>query len=161
MDPHRERLPTLARGAAIVEFAFVLTLMLLVTAGIFEFGRAFQHYNALAKATRDGARYMSAAPKATISSVAVGNAKGLVVAEANAANLSPALTNAEVVVTCTPATCADDVAPLCVEVGISGYSINIGGVMPFVSGTTQFTGVTLAPHTTMPYMNSPPGPPCP
>jgi hypothetical protein len=25
--------------------------------------------------------------------------------------------------------------------------------MPFVSGTTSYTGVTLAPHTTMRYMN--------
>jgi hypothetical protein len=40
-----------------------------------------------------------------------------------------------------------------VEVSISGYSINIGGVMPFVSGTTSYTGVALAPHTTMRYMN--------
>ena len=153
MNPYCERLPSLARGAAIVEFAIVLSLMLLITAGIFEFGRAFQYYDALAKATRDAARYMSAAPKATISSVAVSNAKDLVVTAASAANLSPILTTAEVVVTCTPAACADGTAPTDVEVSISGYSINIGGVMPFVSGTTSYTGVPLAPHTTMRYMN--------
>ena len=153
MRLHHERVVTLARGAAIVEFALVLTLMLLITAGIFEFARAFQYYDALAKSTRDAARYMSVAPKATISSVAVGNAKDLVVTAANAANLSPILTTAEVVVTCTPAACADGTAPTDVEVSISGYSINIGGVMPFVSGTTSYTGVALAPHTTMRYMN--------
>ena len=153
MDPHRESLPSLARGAAIVEFAIVLSLMLLITAGIFEFARAFQYYDALAKATRDGARLMSAAPKATINSVAVSNAQALVVAAANAANLNPLLTTAEVVVTCTPAACADGTAPTDVEVSISGYSINIGGVMPFVSGTTSYSGVPLAPHTTMRYMN--------
>jgi len=152
MDPHRER-PTPQRGAAIVEFAIVLSLMLLITAGMFEFGRAFQYYDALAKATRDRARYMSAAPKATIGSVAVSDAKNLVVAAANAANLSPTLTTGDVVVTCTPAACADGTAPADVEVSISGYSINIGGVMPFVSGTTSYSGVTLAPHTTMRYMN--------
>ena len=152
MAPHRERLPSVERGAAIVEFAIVLSLMLLITAGIFEFGRAFQYYDALAKATRDGARYMSTVPKATISSVAVSDAKNLVVAAANAANLSPNLTTGDVVVTCTPA-CADGTAPDDVEVSISGYSINIGGVMPFVSGTTSYSGVTLAPHTTMRYMN--------
>jgi Flp pilus assembly protein TadG len=107
MNPYRERLPSLARGAAIVEFAIVLSLMLLITAGIFEFSRAFQYYDALAKATRDGARYMSAAPKATISSVAVNDAKNLVVTAANAANIKPVLANADVVVTCTPAACAD------------------------------------------------------
>ena len=155
MTPHRECLPSVERGAAIVEFAIVLSLMLLITAGIFEFGRAFQYYDALAKATRDGARYMSAAPKATISSVAVSDAKNLVVAAANAANLKPVLANADVVVTCTPAACADGAAPpdMHIEVSISGYSINIGGVMPFVSGTTSYSGVTLAPHTTMRYMN--------
>ena len=131
----------------------VLTLLLLMAAGIFEFGRAFQYYDALAKATRDGARYMSAAPKATISSVAVVNAKDLVVTAANAANVSPTLTTGEVVVTCTPAACADGTAPSDVEVSISGYSITIGGVMPFVSGTTSYPGVALAPHTTMRYMN--------
>jgi len=153
MAPHRERLPSVERGAAIVEFAIVLSLMLLITAGIFEFGRAFQYYDALAKATRDGARYMSTVPKATISSVAVSDAKNLVVSAANAANLSPALATGDVVVTCTPAACTDGTAPTDVEVSISGYSINIGGVMPFVSGTTSYSGVTLAPHTTMRYMN--------
>ena len=158
MDPHRERLPSLASGAAVVEFAIVLSLMLLITAGIFEFARAFQYYDALAKATRDGARLMSAAPKATINSVAVSNAQALVVAAANAANLNPLLTTADVVVTCldavsAPVPCADGTAPTDVEVSISGYSITIGGVMPFVSGTTSYTGVPLAPHTTMRYMN--------
>jgi len=153
MTLHRERLPSPPRGAAAVEFAIVLTLMLLITAGIFEFGRAFQYYDALAKATRNGARLMSAAPKATISSVAVNDAKALVVATANAANLKPQLANADVVVTCTPAACADGTAPTDVEVSISGYTITIGGVMPFVSGTTSYTGVPLAPHTTMRYMN--------
>ena len=152
MGPHREHLPIPPRGAAVVEFAFVLTLMLLITAGIFEFGRAFQYYDALAKSTRDGARYMSTAPKATISSSGVTVAKNLVVAEANAANVAPALTTGEVVVTCTPAACADGTAPTDVEVSIAGYSITIGGVMPFVSGNA-YTGVTLAPHTTMRYMN--------
>ena len=153
MAPHRERLPSVERGAAIVEFAIVLSLMLLITAGIFEFGRAFQYYDALAKATRDGARYMSTVNKATISSVAVSDAKNLVVAAANAANLSPALTTGDVVVTCTPAACADGTAPTDVEVSISGYTMTIGAVMPFVTGTTSYTGVPLAPHTTMRYMN--------
>ena len=152
MKLHRERLPSPPRGAAAVEFAIVLALMLLITAGIFEFGRAFQYYDALAKATRDGARYMSAAPKATISSVAVGNAQNLVVAAANAANLKPLLTSGDVVVTCMPAACADGTAPQDIEVSISGYTITIGGVMPFVSGTTSYTGIPLAPHTTMRYM---------
>jgi Flp pilus assembly protein TadG len=153
MTVHRQRLPSRSRGAAAVEFGIVLTLMLLIVAGIFEFGRAFQYYDALAKATRDGARYMSTAPKATINSVAVSDAQNLVVAAANAANLKPALTTGDVVVTCAPAACADGTAPTDVQVSISGYTMTIGGVMPFVSGTTSYTGVPLGPHTTMRYMN--------
>jgi len=158
MKLHRERLPSPPRGVAAVEFAIVLSLMLLIVAGIFEFGRAFQYYDALAKSTRDGARYMSAAPKATISSVAVSKAQNLVVAAANAANLKPLLTTANVVVACLDAggaavACADGTAPNGVEVSISAYTITIGGVMPFVTGTTSYTGVPLGPHTTMRYMN--------
>ena len=153
MNPLRERFPIRPHGVAAVEFGIILTLMLLITAAIFEFGRAFQYYDALAKATRDGARLMSTAAKATINSVAVNDAKSLVVATANAANLKPALTNGDVVVTCTPAACADGTAPQDVEVSISGYTMTIGGVMPFVTGTTNYTGVPLGPHTKMRYMN--------
>ena len=49
--------------------------------------------------------------------------------QANAANIAPALTTTDVVVTCTPAACTDGTAPTDVEVSITGYSITIGGVM--------------------------------
>ena len=65
----------------------------------------------------------------------------LVVTEANAANLSPNLTTGDVVVTCTPAACADNTAPTDVEVSISGYSITIGGVMPFVTEKVRKSAV--------------------
>lgn len=149
---------TLARGqsgAVVVEFALLLTFLLLIAAGIFEFGRAFWYYDALAKATRDGARYMSMAPKATISSAGVPVARNLVVAAANAASLSPALTSGEVLVTCLPGSCSDGTAPVDVEVQISGYVIEIGGIFPFILNSlvaTKYTGVSLAPHTTMRYM---------
>lgn len=47
------------RGAAIVEFALVLPLLVLMSMLVVELGRAMYQYNALAKTVRDGARYLS------------------------------------------------------------------------------------------------------
>lgn len=45
------------RGQAMTEFALLVPFMLLLVLGIFEFGRAFYYYSALANAAREGARY--------------------------------------------------------------------------------------------------------
>jgi Flp pilus assembly protein TadG len=78
-------------GGAAVELALILIVLITMMAGIFEFGRVFWYYEALTKATRDGARMISISPKATIASVAVGSAKTLVVNSVLAANV-PAFT---------------------------------------------------------------------
>lgn len=44
------------RGAALLETAVVLPLVLLVSVGIFEFGRAFQTWQVITNAAREGAR---------------------------------------------------------------------------------------------------------
>ena len=44
------------RGAALLEVALTLPLMLLVAVGIFEFGRAYQTWQVLTNAAREGAR---------------------------------------------------------------------------------------------------------
>jgi len=44
------------RGAALLEVALTLPLLLLVTVGIFEFGRAYQTQQVLTNAAREGAR---------------------------------------------------------------------------------------------------------
>jgi Flp pilus assembly protein TadG len=44
------------RGSALVELALTLPLLLLVSVGIFEFGRAFQTWQVLTNAAREGAR---------------------------------------------------------------------------------------------------------
>jgi len=44
------------QGTAIIETAMTLPLLLLVTVGIFEFGRAFQTWQVLTNAAREGAR---------------------------------------------------------------------------------------------------------
>jgi Flp pilus assembly protein TadG len=44
------------RGAAMIEMALTLPLLLLLSVGVFEFGRAFQTWQVLTNATREGAR---------------------------------------------------------------------------------------------------------
>lgn len=46
-------------GVAIVEFALVLPLLVLMSMVAVEFGRAMYTYNALAKSVRDASRYLS------------------------------------------------------------------------------------------------------
>jgi Flp pilus assembly protein TadG len=48
------------RGVAIIEFAIVLPILLMLVMGTAEFGRAFLQYNALTKSLRDGGRYVAA-----------------------------------------------------------------------------------------------------
>ena len=43
-------------GAALVETAFVLPIMMLVCVGILEFGRAYQSWQVITNASREGAR---------------------------------------------------------------------------------------------------------
>ena len=44
------------RGAAMIEMALTLPLLLLLSVGVFEFGRAFQTWQVITNATREGAR---------------------------------------------------------------------------------------------------------
>ena len=44
------------RGAALLEMAFTLPLLLLVCVGILEFGRAYQTWQVITNAAREGAR---------------------------------------------------------------------------------------------------------
>jgi hypothetical protein len=46
-------------GAALIEFAIVVSLLLVLVIGISEFGYAFYHLDILTKSTEDGARYFS------------------------------------------------------------------------------------------------------
>ncbi len=48
------------RGAALVEFALVLPLLLLLCLTVVELGRAFWHYKVLVQSAREAARYLAA-----------------------------------------------------------------------------------------------------
>ncbi len=147
-------------GAAVVELAIVLIVMTLMSAGIFEFSRAFWYYNALDKSTRDAARYLSALPlteyatttKTTANVTAI---KTLLVSTVNGANLNPALTSSNVSVSwsCTPP-CGGGIQPTWVKVSITGYSITIGSSLPLIGMVNgNSASVTLQPATQMRFMN--------
>lgn len=142
-------------GAALVEFALVATILIVLMAGMYEFGRAFWFYDALSKATRDGARAMSVAKVATISSVGVPAAKTVVANAAVAAGMTTFDTS-YVTVTCLDAdynatTCSDGMANLGgVKVEITGYRITIGQTIPLIGKPVQ--AIDLTPSTTMRYM---------
>lgn len=143
----RSQVKRKARGAAAVEFAIILPLLVLIFTGMIEYGRLMWNYDALAKATRDAARYLSTEQSITNTEKDV--ARTMVDNAAAAAGVKDLLP-ADVNVTCDPTNCT---SPTSVTVSIS-YGFTIGGWVPVIgpqSGAT-FNNVTLSPHTTMPYM---------
>lgn len=149
------------KGAAAVEFAIVISLLVLITGGIIEFGRVLWYYDALTKATRDGARFMSTVSKDTIlTNITV--AQNLVVNAANAAGVRPNLTGGNggnVVIQCTYlvggvegdwGSCHNNVpVPAHVRVKISGYNVTFGSWFPIPLPSDP---LALTPYTTMRYM---------
>ena len=143
------------QGAAVVEFALVLTLLITLMAGIFEFGRAFWYYDTLTKATRDGARLIAMAANTDIEA-GVGIAQTRVVNAVSAAGV-PDFEADNVTVTCLNAAfgtidCTNGVPPWGVRVQIVGYDMTIGQFIPFLIGANSNYAATLSPFTTMRYM---------
>ena len=158
------------QGVAAVEFAVVVFILLLIGAGMVEFGRALWYYDALAKGTRDAARYLSTAPTASLGTASTSNcgisgktavdcATDFVVQTATAANV-PGFAAGNVSVTCTPTACAvaaksTDITRVTVS---ASFSMTLGALFPFVTSTGPGSigagsiGITLTPHTTMSYM---------
>lgn len=152
------------KGVAAVEFAIVIGLLVLIMGGIIEFGRVFWYYNALTKATRDGARLISEAKKTELGNYKT-KASTLVKYEAQAAGLVdnagsfPPLTNSNISITCfggawagtdcTNTTSETDPGPEYVTVEITDYSVAFGSwfAIPLPTGNWL-----LKPHTTMRYM---------
>lgn len=149
------------QGAVVVEFALVLTLLITLMAGIFEFGRAFWYYDTLTKATRDGARLMAMAANTDIEA-GVGLTQTRVLNAVSAAGV-PDFEAANVQVTCLNAaygtiTCANVTVtppvppPWGVRVQIVNYDMTIGQFIPFLIGASSNYAATLSPFTTMRYM---------
>ena len=78
----RSRLEALAKdksGQSLVEFALVLIIMLLLVVGIIEFGRAFNVYQVLTNASREGARLAALPDGFTTSDAVLGQVNGYLV----------------------------------------------------------------------------------
>lgn len=149
------------RGAAAVEFAIVVGLLALILGGVIEFGRAFWYYDAITKATRDAARYMTTVPKqsiateanaaATASPYSTSNplsARSIIVNAVGAAGV-PSLTGGNISITCLPVACQNGVAPGYVSVAITNYQVDLGSWFPLPFGVVA---IPLEPWTTMRYM---------
>ena len=52
-------------GGALAELAILIPFLAVMLAGVCEFGRYFQNYNTVAKATRTASRYLSNHPLTT------------------------------------------------------------------------------------------------
>lgn len=132
-------------GAAAVEFAIVLPLLILIFTGMVEYGRLMWNYNALAKAARDAARFL--AEESDITNTKRDEARGMVVDTAHAAGVK-GLVIGDVAASCDP----NCTTPAKVTVDVS-YAYTIGAWIPIIgpSGST-ITNVTLTPYTVMRYM---------
>lgn len=62
------------RGAAMVEFAIILPVLVLLVFGIMEFGRAYNNQNALTHAAREGIREYAITQDASLGEAAAKNA---------------------------------------------------------------------------------------
>src|SRR3954465_9587633 len=82
------------RGATVVEFAFIVPLLIMLVLGIAEFGRAFQVSGTLSAAAREGVRVMALSNDPAAARAAVRTA---------APALDPTVTDAQI--TITPASC--------------------------------------------------------
>ena len=78
------------RGAAAVEFALVLPLLVLLFAGIAELGRIYYLQATLSGAAREGARVMAVQNDTTASTAAVQTAAGSVAISNSQIAVSPA-----------------------------------------------------------------------
>jgi Flp pilus assembly protein TadG len=143
------------RGVQLVEVTIVIPIFLMLFAATAEFGRYFYEYTTLAKATRGGARYLSAALKGT----GDGTAANLVVygnASGTGTPILDGLSTDQVKITYQGGSTA---IPETVTVTIDGYThqpiFNLGAL-------TKTAGVNLnvpvKPSVTMRYLNTQPPP---
>jgi Flp pilus assembly protein TadG len=107
------------RGAAAIEFALILPLLLLLAMITTEFGRAIYQYNTIVKSVRQAARYLSVQPPNTN----VAQAKNLVVYGNVAGTGTPLVTGLAVSQVSIPAWTLTGSDPLIntVTVTVTGY----------------------------------------
>ena len=117
------------RGATVVEFAFIVPLLIVLVLGIVEFGHAFQVSGTLSAAAREGVRVMALQNDRNAATAA---------AQAAAPSLKPALTVDEINI---PAMCPAPGA----GTGNETVRLTINYPMPFLTG---FFGSSVTLHGT-------------
>jgi len=117
------------RGATVVEFAFIVPLLIVLVLGIAEFGHAFQVSGTLSAAAREGVRVMALQNDGAAARAA---------ARAAAPSLKPALTDAQIKI---PVPCPAPGA----GTGTERVQLTIDYPMPFLTG---FFGTSITLHGT-------------
>ena len=133
-------------GAALVEFALVAPLLLLMVFGIFEFGRVWNVYQTMTDAAREGARRIAVANGQgwTVIEPAVRDALALGVMDPAVATITPgpqsfAANNA-----------GDGTPGSQARVDITyDYTFNILGNIPTLFGSENFGTITLSTFSVM------------
>jgi len=146
--PRLRRFGACDAGTQLAELAIVLPIILVLFAATAEFGRFFYTYNTLSKATRAGARYLTAGNQASDD-----EAKRLVVSGTTgdgASPILPGLSTGNVLISREGPTGF----PETVTVEISGYQyepiFDLGKLM----GKSFSLNVDVKPSTTMRYINN-------
>jgi Flp pilus assembly protein TadG len=105
------------RGAALVEFALCVPLLLVVIAGIVDFGFVFQRYEVITNAAREGARLASLPQYAGNDALIIGRVREFVRQglSVNTATLDAIVPADQVLV--------DDVTPLTVSDGTNTFNL--------------------------------------
>jgi len=105
------------RGATVVEFAFIVPLLIVLVLGIAEFGRAFQVSGTLSAAAREGVRVMALQNDPAAARAAV---------RAALPALDPAVTDAQI--TITPDKCP------ATGTGNTTVRVIVSYPLPFITG---------------------------
>ena len=152
-------------GGALAELAILVPFLAVMLAGVCEYGRYFQNYNTVAKATRTASRYLSNKPLTTEE---IGRARSLVVCGklACADSDKPLITGLSAAKVCVETTGSPKVLTVTVRIprdttpctptaGAGGASqltytpiFNVGALL----GTGLSLNLPIAPSTTMYYM---------
>jgi hypothetical protein len=149
-------------GNATVEFALVLVMMLALLSGMIDFGRIFGYQDTLLKASREATRILTQCPPEILGSVCVPRTRSLIVAVANADNISPALTENDVTVACLKGNglgegqdhpCTDGDQPDSIRVAIDAIWIG-DKLLPLVATLVGKKNKTLRLETTLRYMGA-------
>ncbi|MFN2498140.1 MAG: TadE/TadG family type IV pilus assembly protein [Pyrinomonadaceae bacterium] len=143
------------RGVQLAELAIVLPIFILLFAATAEFGRYFYEYTTLAKAARNGARYLVTAK---VDCDAGKDAKNLVVYGNTTGTGSPlleGLTTSQVTVTPNDADCngVPQGVPATVKVEITGFQhksiFNLAGLL---NNSAYSLNINVRPSVTMRYL---------